>query len=788
MGFVAAALLALPAFASADGALGDHVPGEVIVQFERDSSAAERADARAGTETSTLEGLGAPGMKLLGIDGEASVAATIRELESDPAVASADANGIDQLQAVPNDTRFGETWGLHNVGQTVNGLAGTPDADIDAPEAWDIERGNTNTVIAIMDSGADLTHPDLAPMLWQNPGETPSNGVDDDGNGFVDDFNGYDFFGAGDSDPSDDTGHGTHVAGTAAGTGDNGLGVSGVSQRASIMVLRVCSIDQGCPQADQIQAINYAAENGATVLNGSLGGFSAAENATRRSAIFSHPNTLFVWAAGNDGANADDAPAECGGTSPCRDYPCAHAPTGGETDNTLCVAATGPNDSRASFSNFGATHVDLGAPGVNTLSTSNELTRFSDTFAGGDFLTRWDPNVPPDDEDWEPTTEAPLNPNFGITDSPGGDYLPDREYGTITNPIAVPAVSARGCEVFLRRSIDLAAGDSFRVTLLHNGAFADPAEGEFIMSETSDSGMTNQTIPFAAPAAAGNLQVRLRLVSQGATVANGVHVDTVRLDCAESPGPHSYGLKNGTSMASPHVAGAAGLIRSRNGELTTTEVRNLILGSVDPVPTLSGVTVTGGRLNIGTAIGRTPATTSISSGPGEGEEVGASARRQDAGSGLGARPNFTFSSSDPEAGFQCSLDGAAFASCPSAYETPPLAPGPHTLSVRSVDPRGNVDGSPATRSFSVESDAPQTRIIKSPRKRTDARKAKFKFTADEPGSTFECKVDKKPFKPCSSPRKVKKLDPKKHKFLVRAIDPVGNFDTSAAKKRWTVKK
>jgi thermitase len=781
----ALAFAALPAGAGAEG-LRDHVRGQVIVQFERDASPAERAEARADSETSTLEGLGMPGAKLLEIEDGASVAATVRELEADPAVASAVPNGIDQLQAIPNDTRFAETWGLHNVGQTVGGIAGTPDADIDAPEAWDIERGSTGTVVAIMDSGADLTHPDLAPMLWQNPGEVAANGLDDDGNGFVDDVNGYDFFGTGDSDPSDDTGHGTHVAGTAAAAGDNASGVSGVSQRASIMVLRVCKMNNGCPQSDQIQAINYAAENGAHVLNGSLGGFSATENTTRRNAIFSHPNTLFVWAAGNDNANVDDSPAECGGASPCRDYPCAHAPTGGETDNTLCVAATGQNDTRASFSNFGATGVDLGAPGVNVLSSSNELTRFTDTFAAADFATRWDPNAG-DDFDWTRTQEAPLNPNFGITDSVGGNYAANVEYGTVTAPIAVPAVKARGCEIFLRRSIDLELGDSFRTALLHNGGFADPDEMDFIQTQASDSAMANQTLEFAAPAAAGNLAVQLRLVSQGGTVANGVHVDTVQLNCAESPGPHNFTLKPGTSMASPHVAGAVALVRSRNPELSTTEVRDLILGSVDPNGALAGITVTGGRLNVGTAIARTPPTTAITSGPGEGEEIGASARR-----GLppepGARPNFTFSSSDPQAGFQCSLDGAAFESCPGSYETPALGPGTHTLSVRAVDPRGNWDTSPVTRSFAVESDPPETRITKSPQRKTDARKATFKFTADEPGSTFECKVDSKPFVPCTSPRKLKRVKPKKHKFLVRAIDPVGNVDVSAAKKRWRVKK
>ncbi len=292
------------------------------------------------------------------------------ELESNPAVLSADPNGIEQPSAAPNDSLFPSLWAHLNAGQTVNGTAGAADADMDTNEAWDIETGNTNTVIAIMDTGADITHPDLAPNLWQNPGEVGSNGVDDDANGFVDDVNGFDFVGnaAGDANPLDDVGHGTHVAGIAAANGNDGFGVTGASQRASIMVLKACNVN-GCFQSDQIQAINYAAANGAHILNGSLGGFSGTENATRRAAIFSHPNVLHVFAAGNDNANADNTPTECDPVAdPCRAYPCAHAPVAGEIDNTICVAATTQTDAKAGFSNVGVTSVDLAAPGVNIQS------------------------------------------------------------------------------------------------------------------------------------------------------------------------------------------------------------------------------------------------------------------------------------------------------------------------------------------------------------------------------------------------------------------------------------
>ncbi|NOZ19827.1 MAG: S8 family serine peptidase [Planctomycetes bacterium] len=124
--------------------------------------------------------------------------------------------------AMPNDPAFPQLWGLDNTGQT----GGTPDADIDAPEAWQITTGGAGIVVAVIDTGVDYTHPDLAANIWTNPGEIPGNGIDDDGNGFVDDVHGYDFYNH-DGDPFDDHSHGTHCAGTIAGVGNNGAGGAG---------------------------------------------------------------------------------------------------------------------------------------------------------------------------------------------------------------------------------------------------------------------------------------------------------------------------------------------------------------------------------------------------------------------------------------------------------------------------------------------------------------------------------------------------------------------------------
>ncbi len=138
---------------------------------------------------------------------------------------------------------------------------------------------------------------------------------------------------------------------------------------------------------------------------------------------------------------------------------------------------------------------------------------------------------------------------------------------------------------------------------------------------------------------------------------------SLALECGETPGPHDYDFKQGTSMATPHVSGAAGLLVSRNPAASTTEIRDKLLSTVDPNAALSGITTTGGRLNIGTAMSRMPADTAITSGPGEGEEIGARRSARGAASPPGATASFGVSSNDPAAGFQCSVDGAAFAAC-----------------------------------------------------------------------------------------------------------------------------
>jgi len=266
---------------------------------------------------------------------------------------------ITPQTTTPNDPSYPQLWGLNNTGQT----GGTPDADIDAPEAWDIQTGNPNLVIGVIDSGVDYTHPDLAANIWTNPGEIAGNGIDDDGNGYIDDVRGWDFA-SNDNDPMDVNGHGTHVAGTIAAKGNNGVGVTGVAWNAKIVILRFLGDDGSGLLSDAILAINYATAKGIKLTNNSWGGGGYSQ------ALYDAINTagqqggLFIAAAGNSSLPNPPLPI------PVPIIPFPAYPASYDLPNIISVASTDHNDQYSFFSNYGRTSVDLAAPGSDILSTT----------------------------------------------------------------------------------------------------------------------------------------------------------------------------------------------------------------------------------------------------------------------------------------------------------------------------------------------------------------------------------------------------------------------------------
>jgi thermitase len=334
-------------------------PAELIVRFDPEATRVERREARDGAGAVFERRLPVDGMQVVEVPPGRPAAEAERALEADDDVLYAEPNAVRRAFLRPNDPYFGVLWAIENTGQSIRGTPGTPDADADIGEAWDASvRGET--VVAVVDSGVDTSHPDLSAQIWRNPGESglgrESNGLDDDANGRVDDWRGWDFV-AGDNDPGDDNGHGTHVAGTIGAQRGNGTGVAGVAAGARIMPLRVLDANGSGRVSDLILAYSYAALKGARVVNLSLGSstFSRAE----RDAIAAFSTTLFVAAAGNGGEDGVGDDNDVRGS-----YPCAYS-----LANVICVAASDHRDGLATFSNYGSTSVDLAAPGVSIAST-----------------------------------------------------------------------------------------------------------------------------------------------------------------------------------------------------------------------------------------------------------------------------------------------------------------------------------------------------------------------------------------------------------------------------------
>jgi len=277
-------------------------PYSVLVKFTNEATAADRAAAIALVGGTALKSYDlVPGLVHLEVTG--SVEQAIARLSQLKAVEYAEPDFVVKADAVvPNDANFGLLWGMQNTGQTVNADPGVAGADIRATDAWSVLTGDPNFVVAIIDSGTLLTHPDLAANAWTNPGEVAGNGIDDDANGYIDDVNGWDFFSI-DNDPNDGA-HGTHTAGTVGAVGNNGVGVAGMAWQCKLMALRFLGPTGGFT-SDAILAVQYAAQKQVKVSNNSWGGggFSQAlYDAIGASRSVGH---VFVASAGNNGQNSD---------------------------------------------------------------------------------------------------------------------------------------------------------------------------------------------------------------------------------------------------------------------------------------------------------------------------------------------------------------------------------------------------------------------------------------------------------------------------------------------------
>jgi subtilisin family serine protease len=290
---------------------------------------------------------------------------TLEDYQNNPDVEYAELNYIVSICKTPDDPLYPLQWPLNNIGQyypdsgRFNPPPGTPDSDIDAPQAWDINTGTSDVIVAVIDTGVDYAHRDIDDNMWTNEVELNGIvGVDDDGNGYIDDIYGYDFINE-DPDPQDDHGHGTHCAGIIAAEGNNNLDITGVSWNAKIMALKFLGPDGWGSIAKAVEAIYYATQNDADVLSNNWGSGFPSEMVEEAINYAYGQGVLVIAAAGNDGSNWPFYPAYY--------------------ENAIAVAATDSNDDKASFSNYGD-WVDIAAPGVDVLSLRAYDTSLGTTY------------------------------------------------------------------------------------------------------------------------------------------------------------------------------------------------------------------------------------------------------------------------------------------------------------------------------------------------------------------------------------------------------------------------
>jgi len=613
-----------------------YVEGEVIVKFQPVLESAQTNSIRANLGLRTTQHFSLTGGEVAKIENGVSVPDMVRELSKNPNVLYAQPNYLYYPRVLPNDTYFNNLWGHHNTGQAVNGQpAGTIDIDIDAPEAWDISMGSSSVIVAIIDEGVDINHPDLAGNIWTNPGESanPNDGIDNDLNGKIDDVNGWDFYNNDKTvfDPEDKDQHGTHIAGTIAGVANNTAGIAGVAPNVKIMSLKFMGPNGGST-SNAIAAIQYATAKGAKISNNSWG-FSGTDLALRDAINVS--GQVFVAAAGNGGID---------GIGDNNDvYP--DSPSGLDSPNIISVAAVYNQGGLASFSNYGLTTVDVGSPGVdiyslkpvypamgaavqiydpvnggykavhfgfgleditnvtNRASVMQRALNFLDTTTSTPILLVDDDNSNAGSPDYLSQIQAALaGYNVTSTFTAGNDingplaatmagktviWFTGDAYGSVTNA-ALTANDLMNLKAFLDGGgrllligEDIAQGNEL------DGLFTLYMEEKVIKDFTPSTTVTDTVYgyTYALPASPD----RDTLVPTG--------ISTRMYNYAASDPATSYQYLNGTSMAAPHVAGVAALMLSVNPSLTFTQINNLLKQTVDPLASLSGKTVTGGMVN-----------------------------------------------------------------------------------------------------------------------------------------------------------------------------------------------
>ncbi|MGI8575007.1 MAG: S8 family serine peptidase [Egibacteraceae bacterium] len=691
---------------------------QLIVRYRQRADAADRREARIDARVRRTDSLSLFEQEVVRVPPGERVTNAIARLEADPDVLYAEPDhrvyALGHGGDVPDDPGWSDLWGLENRGQVIQGHGGQTDVDVDALRAWRETEGDSDLVVAVVDSGVDIEHPDLRDRIWTNPGEIAGNGIDDDDNGYVDDVHGWDFLNDDASVFDDDQidAHGTHVAGTIAASVDNATGVAGVAPAVQIMPLKFLG-PAGGELSDAIAALEYASTQGVRISNHSWGGyeFSAAlRDAIRQS------GQMFVAAAGNEGNNND-------GQYPS--YPASY-----DLPTIVSVAAVDNAGEVPRFSNYGGDSVDVGAPGVGVLSTVPRrrdavlgvgtaaaayrtmfwgfgLEDVAGASARADLLQRGlefldavplTPILLVDDDEDDPDVVGFYEGALvaaGFTDVTVRTVAPD-ERGPVAaemsgrtviwqtgaafgDPLARPPVRTL-------RSADLTAlrnhlGGGGRLLLAGSDALFGQEGSDLVTRDLRIRFVSEGDLRASLQGAPGSVYAGEAYTLDGSDSRDGkpnpYHDEVSPIDPAATaalvlPAEADYGKAyeyyKGTSMASPHAAGVAALIASIRPNATPTQLADHVLVTGVPLPSLAGRTATGRMVNaaralVGTDLGLFAPATIV-----DGEAVFPLARL--------VRPGFD----EPVAGATLVLQA----------RQPEISPQWSRLRVRSTDYRGEV--------------------------------------------------------------------------------------------------
>lgn len=584
---VASLIIALMAIAAGAGLVaapappapppaGSYVPGELIVRFKPQHRAAQAVImSRLGAVAAN--DVGESGFVRIVLDPGDDVERALARYRSDPALELVQPNFRYQPQRLPNDPYFTQQWALKNSGQLVPqgshpNNPGTAGNDMGLEAAWDLVTDCSNSVVAVVDTGINYTHLDLAANMWDGAAAGyPNHGYD-----FVND----------DADPmpADGDGHGTHVAGIIAAVGDNARGIAGICWRARIMALRALNATGGTTDT-VVRAIRFAVDHGARVINLSLGGagydaaFEAAiEQARQR-------DVIVVVAGGNGGVDTNFSPF----------YPCSFVP-----DNIVCVAALDQGYGLAGFSNYGDRSIDVAAPGTNTYGVWPGLSTIDEFYAGWQYSGAWRQT---DCDFGDGLRRMLVNPGGACATSSYAAGADDRATKSF-DLSALRGVPLRGAGLsgYYRLTTQdgsppwpyTSSTDADALYVGANGEGGDPfASGATIAYiPDSKSGTTAEFALSLQNCLTANCKVGFRFVSDAVGASTGAALFQVGVHRAET-NSNEYQTATGTSMATAHTSAVAALTRAYNPAYTYADVVGAVKFGGDLLPGLQSRTASG---------------------------------------------------------------------------------------------------------------------------------------------------------------------------------------------------